>query len=276
MAKVYAKIKNRSVMNKYRVFLDTPETLYKDKCEMIVEAVPYNPETIIDKNAWYFLDSFSKTDYAIDLITSKLSSVDCESLSRADYDTIAFVFEINSNYIYLQNIGKSKLIKKKGIIRIGNEYKYYDDYAAIPINEYPDAIYDKGDDKMYFQDISSISSIFPRIIELYREASMQETEDFLNKDFIVLGDGFDAQKVKTPNRKRIALAKDTISKLKRKDRKALFEYINNYYPNIKETDKTFKINSDEDLTMLLYGLGERFYTTKVGNEKRIANSVIRM
>lgn len=276
MAKVYAKIKNRSAANKYRVFLDTPETLYKDKSEIVVEAVPYNPETIIDKKAWYFLESFSNTEYTIDVITNSLSSVDCESLSRVDYDTISYIFEMNSNSICFQNIGKSKLIRKKGILRIGNEYKYYDDYAAIPINDFPDAIYDKDDDKLYFQDISNISSIFPKITELYKEASTQETEDFLNMDFIVLGDGFDAQKVKTPNRKRIALVKDTVSKLKKKERKVLFEYINNYYPSIKDTDKTFKINSDDDLTMLLYGIGERFYTTKVGNEKRIANSVIRM
>lgn len=190
MAKVYAKIKNRSVANKYRIFLDTAETLYKDKSEIVVEAVPYDPETVIDKKAWYFLESFSNTEYTIDVITNSLSSVDCESLSRVDYDTISYIFEMNSNSICFQNIGKSKLIRKKGILRIGNEYKYHDDYAAIPINDFPDAIYDKDEDKLYFQDISNISSIFPGIIELYREASTQETEDFLKMDFIVLGDCF--------------------------------------------------------------------------------------
>ena len=39
---------------------------------------------------------------------------------------------------------------------------------------------------------------------------------------------------------------------------------------------SFIVKSNEDLSLVLYGIGQRFYTTPVGGEKRIANSVIKL
>ena len=35
----------------------------------------------------------------------------------------------------------------------------------------------------------------------------------------------------------------------------------------------FHVESEDDLKKLLYGIEQRYYTTKVGNEKRLANSI---
>ncbi|EFA5442641.1 ATP F0F1 synthase synthase, partial [Escherichia coli] len=35
----------------------------------------------------------------------------------------------------------------------------------------------------------------------------------------------------------------------------------------------FEISCDEELKLLLYGIEERYYTTRFGNEKRLANSI---
>jgi hypothetical protein len=40
-----------------------------------------------------------------------------------------------------------------------------------------------------------------------------------------------------------------------------------------ENDESFSISNEEDLKKLLYGIEQRYYTTKVGNEKRLANSI---
>ena len=39
-------------------------------------------------------------------------------------------------------------------------------------------------------------------------------------------------------------------------------------------DFKFEISSEQNLKMLLYGIEQRFYTTLIGDEKRLANSVI--
>jgi hypothetical protein len=48
------------------------------------------------------------------------------------------------------------------------------------------------------------------------------------------------------------------------DKKLTFDGIN----------KKFEIKSDEELKLLLYGIEQRFYTTALSNQKRLANSVI--
>ena len=39
------------------------------------------------------------------------------------------------------------------------------------------------------------------------------------------------------------------------------------------TKQNFTIESENDLKSLLYGIEQRYYTTLLGNEKRLANSV---
>jgi hypothetical protein len=109
---------------------------------------------------------------------------------------------------------------------------------------------------------------------LYREATDEEVYNFLNCNFISLHLGYDVPNVKTPNRKRIALAKATLDRLSDADRSLIFSYVEEYCPSLSRVDGAFKIGGEEDLKLLLYGIEQRFYTTPVGGEKRLANSVI--
>ena len=109
---------------------------------------------------------------------------------------------------------------------------------------------------------------------LYREATQEETDSFLANDFISLKDDYSGSKVKTANRKRIALAAKTLSELDEPDRKNIFKYIGDYCPGLKVSENSFEVGSENELKMLLYGIEQRFYTTPVGGEKRLANSVI--
>jgi len=43
---------------------------------------------------------------------------------------------------------------------------------------------------------------------------------------------------------------------------------------LKVSENSFEVGSENELKMLLYGIEQRFYTTPVGGEKRLANSVI--
>ena len=92
-------------------------------------------------------------------------------------------------------------------------------------------------------------------------------------DFIVMGESYNSSYVKKPNRKRIALAKEALDSYDDEQRVAVLKSIRDYYPSIINDDNSFKIETDEDLTYLLYGVLQRYYTTADGREKRIASSV---
>ena len=145
----------------------------------------------------------------------------------------------------------------------------------IFLNPFPDAVYIPSKDILVFRNLGTISSIFKGIDVLYKEATQEEVETFLNEPFIALSNYYDASKVSKPNRKRIALAMESFSHLEAHERNQILDYIHDYCEDITydAEDKTFSISSDEELKYLLYGIEQRFYTTMLGEEKRLANSI---
>ena len=139
------------------------------------------------------------------------------------------------------------------------------DSPIIVINQVPDAIYVKDDDTLYFKRLTSITTIFSGIYELYKEATQQETETFLKNSFINLDEDFTADSVKKANRKRIAMAQEPLKKFKPKEKRQIFSYIREYCEDLvfDENDENFSISNEDDLKKLLYGIEQRYYTTKI-------------
>lgn len=145
------------------------------------------------------------------------------------------------------------------------------------INSLPDAIYQTEEDTLIFKNLATISSVFRGIDILYKEATKEEVENFLGEEFIELSDGFNVDKVSKPNRKRVALAMDTLASLPPEDKDQMLSYIHSYCEHKLEFDQAnskFEVKTDEELKYLLYGIEQRFYTTHLGQEKRLANSVV--
>lgn len=145
---------------------------------------------------------------------------------------------------------------------------------GVAISKYADAVYIQGEDTLYFTSLSKIAPIFKGIGELYREATDEETQKFLSSEFICCSDNFDSSHVKTANRKRIAMAMDTLTGYNENEKKKIFKYIGNYSDIYDSVHNIFNISNEEELKHLLWGIEQRFYTTVVGHEKRAANSII--
>jgi hypothetical protein len=81
--------------------------------------------------------------------------------------------------------------------------------------------------------------------------------------------------VKRANRKRIAMAMETLQRFTQKEKQSIFGYIREYCEdlNFDENAENFTISSEEELKKLLYGIEQRYYTTILGGERRLANSI---
>ena len=69
---------------------------------------------------------------------------------------------------------------------------------------------------------------------------------------------------------------NTLAAMPIEKRDEMHTYIKGYCEQrltFDEKNNKFEIKSDDDLKYLLYGIDQRFYTTPLGNEKRLANSV---
>ncbi len=270
---VCVKLKQRN-KDKYRKLLSVNNAIFNVPDFKSLSVSSYSPGAVLESDEWFEIKDVSKTEYSIDLFSSDICSVDFQTLERKDFTKIDFLFVLAGAYILFQNVQKTKLISKRCIMAFGEEFQYQDDRNEIVLNDLPDAIYDKQNDTLYFRRLESITSIFRGIDQLYREATEGETQQFLSSDFIDLKNDYSSVNVKTSNRKRIALAMQTLNKLDENDRKNIFTYIGDYCPNLRASNGSFEVGTEDELKKLLFGIEQRFYTTPVGGEKRIANSVI--
>lgn len=266
-----AKVKNRSRTITYRKIIS--ERMIYQIPDNLTSSVEYNPSTLLEENQWYKFEHFSQTIYCQDILKNTFSSVNYDNLSRAEFNKIDYLCSYQEDVYYFQNVSKNNL-QPKNLIHFGDSYEYVENGMFININRDADAIYIKNDDTLYFKNLSKISGIFRGISELYREATDEETENFLRNDFICLTDDYGTGDVKASNRKRIAMAVDTLSNFDEDDKERVFEYIRDYCPSLRSANNSFSIGNEDELKQLLWGIEQRYYTTPVGNKKRIANSII--
>ncbi|GGZ64802.1 hypothetical protein [Mesonia mobilis] len=238
----------------------------------------YDTNYKLEDDEWFAIEEFSKTDYIIDFLTNDFNSAEYNQIVRADYSRLNYLCSYqNDRYYFFQKLSKSQTINRKWF-PLDNEPELHSENPIIVIKEVADAIYDKTNDILYFKKLPSITTIFKGIGELYREATQADTETFLQNDFINLVDNYDATKVKKANRKRIAMAMDTFNNFNPAQKNSIYGYIKEYCDELEfsDDDKCFTIGTEENLKQLLYGIEQRYYTTLIGNEKRLANSVTAM
>lgn len=256
-----------------KMISDTSAFTFHDS---FINHTEYSPNNLLDEDSWYSISEFSTKEFCIPLLQSGFNSTDYLTMEKSEANSIAYLvsYQDNDKY-YFQNITKNSFVKKK-TISIGDQFTFNELCDEIVINELPDALYIKSEDRLYFKKLSLASHIFKGIEVLYREATQQEVEEFLSKEFIELAPDITAEKIKIPNRKRIALALSQLENFEHTQKKIIFDSIKEYCPNLVTEDDKFHISTEDDLKLLLYGIGQRFYTTPDGKEKRIANSIITM
>lgn len=237
-------------------------------------AISYDPAYKLEEDEWFKIEDFSQKGYCIELLKIDFNSIDYKQLTT--FDNIEYLCSYQDEVYFFQKTTPSQIIRKKYLM-ITNRATI-NDKPLITINNEPDAFYDKANNTLFFKKLNTITSIFRGIDMLYKEATQEETEIFLQNSFIQLNENFNASSVKTANRKRIAMAMDTLSSFSDSDRKSIYKYIKSYCNDLNCDDKDgkFLITSENDLKHLLYGIEQRYYTTVLGGEKRLANSIMKL
>tara|TARA_Y100000780_G_scaffold110389_1_gene99790 strand:+ start:988 stop:1824 length:837 start_codon:yes stop_codon:yes gene_type:complete len=276
MDHILAHIKTRA---KKRIFkLVSEQSLFDPVTVDLTACVPYNPDHNLDEDSWFKIEGFSNQAFCIDLLQKVFDSKDYDDLTKENFSKIAYLFAVQGDDFYFQKVTPSLFVKRKTLV-FGEAATLEQSQTRLVINALPDAVYFKGSDTLVFRNLATISSIFKGIDELYKEATKEEVEQFLDESFIELSNDYGVEKVSTPNRKRIGLAMKTLESMSADDKTNMLEYIDGYCEQklkFDQQNQKFEISTDEDLKLLVYGIEQRFYTTPFGKEKRCANSVTTM
>lgn len=269
MNHLLAKIKGRNggffkVMSDERGVFDMPE--FSDN-------KPYSPSYKLDDGEWYKLDNILSRDYENGLIENNFNSTDYNQIIKQQYSKINYLCSKQGDFFLFQKMSSTRLLHKKWFY-ISGAPTLEIDKPIIILDSFVDAVYDISGDSLYFKNIAKVKSMFKGIEELYREATQDEVDAFLNHDFISLKETFTSDNVKTANRKRIAMAIDILDQFTQDDEKQIFQYICSYCGDVPVNDETFLVSTENHLKKILYGIEQRYYTTPLGNEKRLANSIL--
>lgn len=280
--RILARVKDKT--NRYRIVKEDIEKneLYGDIRELIKDSKPYEPDTSLDNDdCLYHIDGFSNKEYCIDLIKDNAFAETTQfvHISTKDLEIVKFLITYKNvtgsdGYMIFQKVSSNKILRNKKILSFKtNNVEIIAGSNEIIISDYPDAIYSISEDRLYFKKLLNLDSIFKKISELYREATNEEVEKFLNSDFITIGEDFRVEQIKINNRKRIALVSDALNELPKDKKKKLISYTKKYCRHLNYNKGKFEISSDKDLKDLLYGIQEKYFTTEITRRKKCANSM---
>lgn len=273
MDQILARVKGKRKKQYFKLISD--EALFNAVAIDLDSCVAYNPDHNLDEDSWFKIEQFSQKTFCIDLLKKDFDSKDFDDLAKNQFPKIAYLFSVQGDDFYFQKITPRLFIKRKTLV-FGETAQLEESENRLVVNTTPDAVYFRGSDSLIFRNLATISSIFRGVDELYKEATNDEVEQFLDESFIELSNDYDVNNVSKPNRKRIGLAMATLQAMSADDRTNMLGYIDDYCKqklNFDEQSQKFEISTDDELKLLLYGIEQRFYTTPFGKEKRIANSV---
>lgn len=229
----------------------------------------------MEDGEWFKLDNFLSLGYENRLIGRTFSSTDYNQITKQQYSKIDYLCSKQGDFFLFQKMSSTRFLSKKWFY-ISDAPTLEIDKPIIILNSFVDAVYDINGDSLYFRNIAKIKSMFSGIEELYREATQAEVDTFLEHDFISLEGTFTSNNVKTANRKRIAIVIDTLNQFTQDNKQQIFQYIRSYCEDVPVDGDKFLVSTEAHLKKILYGIEQRYYTTPIGNEKRLANSILKL
>jgi hypothetical protein len=273
----YLIAKKKRTNNTYYLVLSQEDRIYELPNDLL-NIKAYDTNYKLEDDEWFGIQDFSNSNYSIPFLTQDFNSAEHHQIINNQYNTVKFFcsYQDEDDYCFQKFIFSNIILRKW--ISLSGEPEIKVNEPILILRSIPEAVYRRSTNTLYFKNLSDIKSIFPEIIELYKEATDEETESFLNSEFINLNDGFDKTNVNTANRKRISMAIETLAKLEEEHKVQIHNYIKDYCPELEfsEEDNTFSIGNEEHLKNLIFGIEQRFYTTIVGNERRLANSISKL
>jgi hypothetical protein len=147
--------------------------------------IEYNSDYKLEDDEWFAIENFSQQEYCIEFLKIRFISTDYNQIPVDDYGIIDYLCAYQSGVYFFQKLSSSQIIRKK-YFSFSETPTLVENEPIIVIDNFPDAIYIKNEDILYFKKLTSITSIFKGIDILYREATREETEEFLENDLMMI------------------------------------------------------------------------------------------
>lgn len=273
-----AKIKGKDDTLYYKVLSN--QAVFTFDIDSYSDFVEYHPDHNLDRGTLFKILKFSSQPFCLKLLKKNIRSPDFNQLPQQLFKNIDFLCSVQNGVVCFQRVTPATYLKSSRAIlsiskSISKESKVESSENKLFLNLIPDAVYIPKQDILVFRDLERISPIFVGIDVLFKEATDEQVGEFLSYTFIRLSGGYDVPKVGKHNRMLISLHMEKLQQLNDNERNEMLDYIHDYCKDLpyNADEYQFTISNNEQLKYILYGIDERYHTTKRGQQKRMANSV---
>ena len=236
------------------------------------EKIDYSPDTLLEEGQCFQITDFKGKDYCPEFLNSEFATGHYSQWEPHDQD-IEFSLNTDGQDFYFQKFVKSQLLQKNWFSISADPI--LKDEKIITLNPNANAFYNKKEKILLFKKLEDLKKIFPNIETLYREATQEEVKTFFDNDLFDISKKYKTKNLGILNRKRIALTGNKLNQVQ--DKKYFFDQLRTYCNDIEIRDnEKIVIKTETDLRNILYALDERFYTTELSSEKRLANSIVKI
>lgn len=263
---IFAKLRLRGNVNKYRKMLSTDEEVYPDFTDMVTAVTPYSPGALSEPGEWFRLSNISQADYALNILNADFNTLDFDSFARC---LLCGTIHYSSKMLLGQNwpqksisgISERVISSEASVMRSLSITCQMQSIAGRTI-------------RCIFADSNPLRQYSKESIRFTERPPMRKHPSFFKATLS------NWEKPILPKTLKLPIGKKLRSQVKLyllwppRIEKIYSLNIGEYCPSLKTPDNKFAVNSEDELKLLLCGIEQRFYTTLVGNERRIANSVI--
>lgn len=239
-----------------------------------------NPDRVPNQkdNEWFFVyfESIEFKDEILELFNVFNSTGSYPNLSKNNLLNMQYFFyKVEDNIINIQNIKGKNYIKSNSFFIFCENIKYVNG-EILTFHNKIDVFIDFKKEKIYFQNFNELKYFNNKFIEIYKEATQQESEkftNFINNNINIFSINIPHSKIKDRNSKKIkyALDNDMLSKFVGKE-KLIKIYIDKYISKkLEYKDNKFIIKENKDLTYLVEVIFEQHYTSAITEQHLLAN-----
>lgn len=244
-----------------------------------------NPDYKLDNGSMFYVDYSNSNEEIKNSINSYFDTINSSSeilsLSQSNLKNIDFLFygkKIDGKVkLNLQNITPKYFVKSKSFLKMNTHITYQHEENILEFKNIFDLHIDEKNQKIYFRDFSHLRKLHKDFIDLYKEATEKEKNDFINE--INKKSLFEIDKSKlnlqSTNLKKLKyiLDNDILTSVFKEEKKVT-KYVKRYKTSLSLSlkDGKYIINDNKDFTALLKIINENFYQGEITGKKLESNS----
>ena len=244
-----------------------------------------NPEHKLDAESFFFVNYSNSNESIKNTIQSYFNAVnssgEISTLNKSNLQNIDLLFygkQVEDKLkLKLQSITPSFFIKSKNFLKFNSHIVYHHEKDVLEFKDNFDLYIDEKSQIIYFKEFSHLKKLHKDFIELYKEATEKEKDEFISQ--------INDSKLFSVDNSKLGLQPTNLKKLKYildnkilavvfKDQKKVEKYIKKYKSSISLTSKDGKylIGNNKEFTDLLKIINENFYQGEITGKKLESNS----